>query len=882
MKFLGLSDVLTPGVDAPSECPECRGSSRIANGLCLGCLLKGSLEEESGDFEDELASALDAVDCADRNWKFGNYEILEEIGRGGMGVIYRARQRHSRRIVALKRVLSYHADSHDTLARFRREAEAAASLDHPNILPIYEVSETQDGVPYFSMKYAPGGTLQAISPALRENPTDVVQLMAKIARAMEYAHEKGILHRDLKPGNILLDGRGEPLVGDFGLAKWLDASTDLTRTLTIFGTPGYIAPEQADGPSAGLGPTADVYSLGAILFDLLTGRPPFLGEHALAVIRQAQQNSAPKLTAVMPNADRDLETICARCLERQPSERYLSAGKLAEDLEHWLTGHPIAARPVSSLTRLRRWARRNPVLSIGAGVIVSLLLLVLGLVIWQVHSQEEMARLRQGVMQYALIDAETRQPGENQSPGRVAAALGEKFGVEPKSFSTKLRKFATHLELAPGSSDYERANAAYVAKDYVDAESLALAAADDARKTSTGAPQSTIQALQLAGIAAQARIHFSPAMEHFREAEKLTDINRDPKEWGTLQNAIADLLFAQGKYNEAEILFRQVIDLRTRILGTEHPDTLTTRHRLIYVLDQEEKHTDAEAEARQVVALRERILGLEHPDTLLSRYNLASALYHGAKYPEAEAIYREVLRLDEKIIGPEEPRTLAARVGLANSLNDQGKYPEAQACYREAIRLDLKVYGPQHPVTLNDRMNLATALQADHKYMAAEAEYLNVIELQTKVLGPEHADTLNTRNGFAEMLDDEEKYSAAETECRAIIGSEEKVVGPLHRLTLNSRANLAVALIAQGKCEETQSHYLEVARLMVQTLGPDYPDTVAFTLKFADGLARQHKSDKAIELLNGAAEAARQKLGPDHPLPSKYANALHQLVTAQR
>ena len=200
MKFIGLSDVLTPGVDAPNECPECRGSSRIANGLCLGCLLKGSLEEESGDFEDELAAALDSVDCTDRNWKFGNYEILEEIGRGGMGVIYRARQRHSRRIVALKRVVSYHADSHDTLARFRREAEAAASLDHPNILPIYEVSETQDGVPYFSMKYAPGGTLQAISSALRESPTDVVQLMAKIARAMEYAHEKGILHRDLKPG----------------------------------------------------------------------------------------------------------------------------------------------------------------------------------------------------------------------------------------------------------------------------------------------------------------------------------------------------------------------------------------------------------------------------------------------------------------------------------------------------------------------------------------------------------------------------------------------------------------------------------------------------------------------------------------------------------
>src|SRR2546423_1732958 len=281
-----------------------------------------------------------------------------------MGVIYRARQRHSRRIVALKRVLRYHAESRETLARFRREAEAASSLDHPNILPIYEVGETEQGIPYFSMKYAAGGSLAEIGPALRDDLRRIVCLLAKVTHAVEYAHQQGILHRDLKPGNILLDVRGEPLVSDFGLAKWLDTSTDLTRTLTIFGTPGYIAPEQARSSRSQLTPAADVYSLGAILFDLLTGRPPFLGEHALAVIQQASEKPAPKLRSIAPALDRDLETICAKCLEREPAARYRSAGDLAVDLERWLQGRSILARPVLLPVRTWRWSKRNPKLAI--------------------------------------------------------------------------------------------------------------------------------------------------------------------------------------------------------------------------------------------------------------------------------------------------------------------------------------------------------------------------------------------------------------------------------------------------------------------------------------------------------------------------------------
>jgi eukaryotic-like serine/threonine-protein kinase len=378
----------------PLACPQCGSGSRVKRGLCLSCLLSQGLPEETaaeisqngeGHNTETLEDVLGEIDVRDADWRLGNYQILEEIGRGGMGVIYRARQRHSRRIVALKRVLAYHADSQDTLARFRREAEAAAHLDHPNILPIYEVGQCEDELPFFSMKFAAGGSLVEAAPALRREPRRAAALMAKVARAVQYAHIRGILHRDLKPANILLDGHDEPLVSDFGLATWLNSVSDLTHSLTIFGTPGYIAPEQANpalAEAAKLTPAADVYSLGAIMFDLLTGRPPFLGEHALAVIQQASQNPAPKLRSVVSTLDRDLETICAKCLERDPAARYRSAGALAEDLECWLEGRSIIARPVSFPVRLWRWSKRNPMTAAMTALSVALATVV-GTLIWK-------------------------------------------------------------------------------------------------------------------------------------------------------------------------------------------------------------------------------------------------------------------------------------------------------------------------------------------------------------------------------------------------------------------------------------------------------------------------------------------------------------------
>src|SRR5437763_2735233 len=357
-------------------CARCGSTSRVGRGLCLKCLLSAGINGNGNGKHSAIEPTLDDllrdIHGQDADWLLGNYQVLEEIGRGGMGVIYRARQRHSRRIVAIKRILSYHADSQDTLMRFRREAEAAANLDHPNILPIYEVSESRDGLPFFSMKFASGGSLLEAAPLLRSDPHRAVALMAKVARAIQHAHEQGIRHRELIPGNILLDARGEPMVSDFGLAKWLEPTGRLTRTPSIFGTPGYVAPEQVNGSDRKLTSAADVYGLGAVLFDVLAGRPPFTGEHALKTIQQAAEKPAPKLRTLAPGLDRDLETICANCLERDPLARYRSAAELADDLERWLHGHSIVARPVSPPVHLWRWVRRNPLVAQMAALLLAM------------------------------------------------------------------------------------------------------------------------------------------------------------------------------------------------------------------------------------------------------------------------------------------------------------------------------------------------------------------------------------------------------------------------------------------------------------------------------------------------------------------------------
>ncbi|PYJ48428.1 MAG: hypothetical protein DME87_12955, partial [Verrucomicrobia bacterium] len=291
--------------------------------------------------------------------EFGDYELLEEIGRGGQGVVFRARQKSLNRTVALKVICLGQWATKAHLKRFRREAEAAASLDHPCIVPIYEVGE-RDGSCYFSMKFVEGGQLDEVIRGTPMSIRQAAELIAKVARTVHYAHEHGILHRDIKPGNILLDAGGEPLLTDFGLARLLESESTITRTLEVMGTPSYMAPEQASGETAKLTSGTDVYGLGAVLYQLLTGHPPFAGGTTYETIRLLLETEPRQPRLLNPKIDRDLSTICLKCLEKDPQRRYSSALALAEDLECWLRHEPIRARHTGIFTRARKWVRRNP------------------------------------------------------------------------------------------------------------------------------------------------------------------------------------------------------------------------------------------------------------------------------------------------------------------------------------------------------------------------------------------------------------------------------------------------------------------------------------------------------------------------------------------
>jgi TolB-like protein/Tfp pilus assembly protein PilF len=385
--------------DAPEGgCPSClleRGLRLLADEAVAGADLSagaaysaeaaakaGSAKtDDLGPSGEPAPAATKSQRLAEMLGELGDYELLEEVGRGGQGVVFRARQKSLDRTVALKVISLGQWASEAHLKRFRREAHAAASLDHPSIVPIYEVGE-RDGSCYFSMKFVEGGQLDEV---VRQTPMSIRQaaeLIAKVARTVHYAHEHGILHRDIKPGNILLDRNGEPHLTDFGLARLLDTQSSVTRTIDVLGTPSYMAPEQAAGETTKLSKATDVYGLGAVLYQLLTGQPPFAGGTTYETIRLLRDTDPRPPRLLNPKLGREVSTICLKCLEKDPKRRYSSALALAEDLEHWLKHEPIQAKRSGFFTHAWKSVRRKPAIAALIAALVALAA-ALGWNVWE-------------------------------------------------------------------------------------------------------------------------------------------------------------------------------------------------------------------------------------------------------------------------------------------------------------------------------------------------------------------------------------------------------------------------------------------------------------------------------------------------------------------
>jgi serine/threonine-protein kinase len=632
----------------------------------------------------------------------GNYELLGELARGGMGVVYRARQKNANRVVALKMMRSGTRASPGELQRFRAEVEAVANLDHPNIVPIYEVGE-HEGQPFYTMKLVDGGSLASQIGCFRDEPRATARLLAAVAQAIHYAHQRGILHRDLKPANILLqvdDVRlrfGDkanlqstirnplsviPLVSDFGLAKRVEVESSLTQSGALIGTPSYMAPEQASRRKGAVTTSADVYGLGAILYEMLTGRPPFRADTLLDTLQQLLEQEPTPPRTLNPRADADLATICLKCLEKDPVRRYPTAQALADDLLRFAAGESIQARPVGSVKRAWRWCRRKPV----AAALVATLLLVFGgglplvTALWMhaehqgnlaeknLQDAREQERQAKENLQFAreqekkAKEQEQRTKEEAEKVNEQKKLVEENLKLAEGAVNDFYNKVEIHLVHAPGLQGL-RKELDEIALNYY-REFLRLRGNDPAMK----AKQAEIQA-HVAHMTRDTGTK-TDAFEAYRKAlasyEKLAAEEPNKAEYrealAMLHKEIASLHGALGQPREALAEINQTIQILEKQAAAD-PKSLTVK----------------EALAGAYNNLASFVSDAGQRDEALTYFHKAIALQ------------KELVAADPQKIQPE--RSLALYYGnLGNLYKRLGKPADALECYKKTHELRQKIY----------------------------------------------------------------------------------------------------------------------------------------------------------------------------------------------
>lgn len=768
----------------------------------------------------------------------GSYRVLRLVGEGGMGTVYEAEQDHPRRTVALK-VIRPGLTSPELLRRFERESQALGRLQHPGIAQIYEAGTADTGFgpqPYFAMEFIRGERLREYADAHQLTTRQRLELFARICDAVEHAHQRGLIHRDLKPGNILVDEIGQPKILDFGVARLTDSDAQATRQTDLgqlVGTLAYMSPEQVLADPLELDTRSDVYALGVILYELLAGRLPYTISNKLhEAVRTIREEDPGRLSSISRTYRGDIETIVAKALEKDKERRYASAAALAEDIRRYLAHEPIAARPASTTYQLEKFARRHRALVVGVAAVFVVLLAGVVVSAWQavrarraeraaVEAEQTAQALNDFLQNDLLAQASaSRQGGPNQKPDpdlKVRTALD-------RAAARILGRFDRQPEV-------EAAIRYTIGQTYIE---LGLYA--DARK----------------------------------QLEQALDLQRrvlgaeNPKTLSTI-GRLGQTAFLQGKYPEAEALLGQALEVQRRVLGSEHPDTLNSMGQLGNVYYWEGKYAQSETIISQSLEIRRRIFGLDSPETVRLVNGLASAYHALGKYAQAEALFSQAVEIDLRLFGPEHPDTLGAMNNRALNYVSQGKYAEAEALDTQILESRRRVLGPEHPDTLGVMNNLAIVYTDQGKREQAKALYSQALEAQRRVLGSEHLMTLRSMNNLAGIYNAEGKHREAEALYSQTLEIERRVLGAEHDDTLISMNNLANARVFQGKYAPSETLYSDALAISRRVLGSEHPLTLAIFANAASMYQRQGKYALA-EASNFQILAGRRRvLGPEHP-----------------
>jgi tetratricopeptide (TPR) repeat protein/tRNA A-37 threonylcarbamoyl transferase component Bud32 len=823
---------------------------------------------------------------------FGGYELLSELGRGGMSVVYLARQHRPARTVALKLILAGSHAGADRRARFLAEADAIGRLQHPRIVQIYEVGE-HDGQLFLALEYVDGGSLAALLGGKPQDPAAAAGLAEKVARAVHYAHESGVVHRDLKPANILLASPTEPKIADFGLAK--QDEVQLTASSALLGTPAYMAPEQAAGDNRAVGPATDIHALGAILYEMLAGQPPFRGASALEVLEQVRTREP-----VLPRQARvplDLSTICLKCLDKEPSRRYGSALELAEDLSRFVAGEPIRARPVGTPERLWRWVARNPTWAATLAAVALLLLLGTAFSTWQAvratNAEADARRAEADAWQAEKLatqdrdkavkaEADAKLQRDLAVTARNQAEAQKKRADDEAAFARDVSRFLRN-DLLLQASPLIHANVQRSPDKDIKLRTILDRASEQIAGRFPGRPLVEAAIRATIGTAYFDLGEYDLALPHLQAAHAiyLDKKGSDDVDTLTAQNNLAELHFKQGQYLKAEALHLQTLEVRRRKLGDDHLDTLQSMHNLAALHKALGKYASAEPLYLKALEACRRKLGDDHLHTLQTQNNLA-ALYHAqGQYARAEPLYLETLAACRQKLGVEHRYTLLTQNNLAALYADQGQYAQAGPLYLKTLQVQRQQLGETHPDTLATYHNLAGLFKAMGQYAKAEKLYLQTLAAQRQKLGDDHPSTLQLQNHLAQLYAEQYQYARAEALYLQTCDLLRQKLGEDHPDTLESENNLAQLYYRQGlygKAEPLQVRILEIRR---QKLGDDHPDTLAAQNNLALTYKAQRLYAKAEPLYLKTLQARQKRLGAEHPETLSAQNNLAVMYLAQ-